>query len=162
MGAVSAAEAVVRLASLRATRELGARLGSLLRPGDFVGLAGELGAGKTVLVRAICEALEVPEGLVSSPTFAIVNLYEGGRIPVHHADLYRLGSLEELHGTGFFDLPGGASVLLVEWIDRIPGAAPEEWLRIELSHRGPRSREARLAGHGARGRELVEALRRGS
>lgn len=151
------ARAELELRSLRATRALGERLAAALAPGDFVGLQGDLGAGKTFLARAICTALGVPEDRIASPTFAIVHPYAGGRIPVHHADLYRIGDLDELWETGFLDLVGRESALIVEWIDRVPDAAPEEWLRIELLHRGPRTRRAILEGHGTRGAALVRA-----
>ena len=151
--------AELELRSLRATRELGARLAAALAPGDFVGLQGDLGAGKTFLARAICTALGVPEGRIASPTFAIVHPYEGGRIPVHHADLYRIGDLDELYATGFLDLVGRDSALIVEWIDRVPEAAPAEWLRIELQHVDPRTRRAILEGYGSRGAELVRVAR---
>src|SRR5690606_18441710 len=99
-----------------ATRTLGERIAALLSPGDFVGLSGDLGAGKTTLVRSICEALGVPRERIASPTFAIVHPYEGGRLPVWHADLYRLGDEDELFETGFFELRESGGVLLVEWI----------------------------------------------
>jgi len=143
-----------------ATRTLGERIAALLSPGDFVGLSGDLGAGKTTLVRSICEALGVPRERIASPTFAIVHPYEGGRLPVWHADLYRLGDEDELFETGFFELRESGGVLLVEWIERIPAAAPEEWLHVELRHVDEESREARIRGHGARGEALVRALRR--
>ena len=82
--------------SARATFALGVRLGELLEPGDAVALVGELGAGKTQLVRGICQGAGVPEREVASPSFAIVATYRG-RIPVHHADLYRLADEDELH-----------------------------------------------------------------
>ncbi|HEY0840614.1 MAG TPA: tRNA (adenosine(37)-N6)-threonylcarbamoyltransferase complex ATPase subunit type 1 TsaE [Vulgatibacter sp.] len=150
--------ATLRLGSAKATRAFGARLAELLRPGDFVGLAGDLGAGKTLLSRAICEALGVPPGHIASPTFAIVHPYDGGRLPVQHADLYRVSSHDELYATGFLDLVEGGDVMLVEWIDRVPEAAPPEWLRIELVHVGPRSRKAIVQGYGKRGAELAAAL----
>lgn len=152
----------LELPSLRATRALGERLAAALAPGDFVGLQGDLGAGKTFLARAICTALGVPGDRIASPTFAIVHPYEGGRIPVHHADLYRIGDLDELYETGFLDLVGRDSALIVEWIDRVPDAAPAEWLRIELLHRGPRTRAAILEGYGARGAALVRAATEGA
>lgn len=152
-------QATLRLSSPAQTRALGEKLAGLLQPGDFVGFVGDLGAGKTLLVRALCEALGVPREQVASPTFAIVYPYVGGRIPVHHADLYRLEDFDELYATGFLDLLEGPSALLVEWIDKVPEAAPAAWLRVELIHVGPRTREARLAGYGARGAALVEALR---
>ena len=119
--------------SAKATHALGARLGRLLVPGDVVALVGELGAGKTQLVRGACSGAGVRPEEVSSPSFAIVATY-AGRLPVHHADLYRIGDEDELYATGFGDLVGGEGALLVEWADRIPSALPAEKLTIRLSH----------------------------
>ena len=147
--------------SARATRALGERLGSLLRPGDVVALVGELGAGKTQLVRGVCEGAGVPEHEVSSPSFAIVASYHG-RIPVHHADLYRIADEDELYATGFGDLVGGDGALLVEWADRIPSALPRERLTIRLVHdaRRPDVRHVEILGTGERFAELAERLGR--
>jgi tRNA threonylcarbamoyladenosine biosynthesis protein TsaE len=145
--------------SAAATRALGRRLGSLLRPGDVVALEGDLGAGKTELVRGACAGAEVPPAEVSSPSFAIVATYRG-RIPVHHADLYRIGDEDELYATGFDDLVGGEGALLVEWADRVPGALPAERLTIRLSHQPeqPASRRIAIEGVGARAAELGRLL----
>jgi tRNA threonylcarbamoyladenosine biosynthesis protein TsaE len=142
-----------------ATRALGVRLGRLLRPGDVVALVGELGAGKTQLVRGACQGASVPESEVSSPSFAIVATYHG-RIPVHHADLYRIADEDELFGTGFGDLVGGEGALLVEWADRIPGALPEERLTLRLAHDegAPDVRHLEIEGVGERHSALGEAL----
>ncbi len=150
--------------SARATHALGARLGKLLAPGDVVALVGELGAGKTELVRGACDGAGVAPEEVSSPSFAIVATYRG-RIPVHHADLYRIGDPDELYGTGFGDLVGGDGALLVEWADRVPGALPDERLTIALAHdrRAPDVRHLEIVGTGARhaglARDLVRAAR---
>ncbi len=146
--------------SARATFALGKRLGALLHPGDVVALVGELGAGKTQLVRGVCEGAGVPESEVSSPSFAIVATYHGRRLPVHHADLYRIADEDELYGTGFGDLVGGEGALLVEWADRIPAALPGERLTITLSHepKGPSVRQLEIDGVGARHAALAEAL----
>jgi tRNA threonylcarbamoyladenosine biosynthesis protein TsaE len=120
--------------SAERTYALGEALGRVLRPGDFVGLEGELGAGKTQLARGVAEGAQVPHGQVASPSFAIVYPYRG-RLPLYHADLYRLADEDELYATGYFDLlEGGDGALLVEWIDRIPSAAPDErlWIRFEV------------------------------
>jgi tRNA threonylcarbamoyladenosine biosynthesis protein TsaE len=145
--------------SAGATRALGVRLGKLLAPGDVVALVGELGAGKTQLVRGACAGAGVAPEEVSSPSFAIVATY-AGRLPVHHADLYRIGDADELYGTGFGDLVGGEGALLVEWADRIPGALPEERLTISLAHdaRAPDLRHVALEGVGARHAELARRL----
>jgi tRNA threonylcarbamoyladenosine biosynthesis protein TsaE len=145
--------------SAAATRALGRRLGTLLRPGDVVALEGDLGAGKTELVRGACAGARVPLAEVSSPSFAIVATYRG-RLPFHHADLYRIGDEDELYGTGFGDLVGGEGALLVEWADRIPGALPVERLTIKLSHHptAPSSRRLEVLGEGARAAALGKAL----
>jgi tRNA threonylcarbamoyladenosine biosynthesis protein TsaE len=142
------------------TAAVGARLGELLRPGDVVALVGELGAGKTQLVRGACAGAKVPASEVSSPSFAIVATYRG-RIPVHHADLYRIADEDELYATGFGDLVGGEGALLVEWADRIPGALPGERLTLALAHdeARPSVRHLTITGtgprHAALARELV-------
>ena len=145
--------------SARATRALGERLGGLLRPGDVVALVGELGAGKTQLVRGACAGAGVHEHEVSSPSFAIVASYHG-RVPVHHADLYRIADEDELYGTGFGDLVGGEGALLVEWADRIPGALPDERLTLTLSHddAAPSVRHVQIEGVGERHAELAREL----
>jgi tRNA threonylcarbamoyladenosine biosynthesis protein TsaE len=137
--------------SPEATHALGLKLGALLQPGDFVGLAGELGAGKTALVRGIAEGAGVPVSEVSSPTFTIVQTY-AGRLPLHHADLYRLSSADELYATGFFDLLGeGAAV--VEWVDRVKIDVP--MLRLELSVVDATTRRIEPVALGARAAELL-------
>jgi tRNA threonylcarbamoyladenosine biosynthesis protein TsaE len=136
--------------SARATHALGVRLGRLLAPGDVVALEGDLGAGKTQLVRGACAGAAVPEGEVSSPSFAIIATYRG-RIPVHHADLYRIADEDDLYGTGFGELVGGEGALLVEWADRIPGALPEECLTLRLGHgKGANVRHVEIEGVGER------------
>jgi tRNA threonylcarbamoyladenosine biosynthesis protein TsaE len=145
--------------SAKETEALGARLGRALAPGDCVAFVGELGAGKTQLVRGACRGARVPASEVSSPSFAIVATY-GGRIPVHHADLYRIGDVDELYATGFFDLVGGAGAILVEWADRVPGCLPEERLTVTLRHdpRLPDVRRIELDGVGARHAALADRL----
>jgi len=144
--------------SAAATRAVGARLGRLLRPGDVVALEGDLGTGKTQLVRGACAGARVPAEQVSSPSFAIVATYLG-RLPVHHADLYRIADEDELYGTGFGDLVGGDGALLVEWADRIPGALPAERLTIRLAHGArPDDRRLDLVGVGARAAALARRL----
>jgi tRNA threonylcarbamoyladenosine biosynthesis protein TsaE len=152
---------LIELADLEATQVLGERLGHELRPGDFVGLSGGLGAGKTTLVRAIGVGAGVPSDEISSPTFSLVHRYRGVAFEVHHADLYRLGSREELHAIGYFDLLDDEGVVLVEWVDRIASAAPQQWLELRLTSRSasrPDARKLEAIGHGARGEELVRAL----
>jgi tRNA threonylcarbamoyladenosine biosynthesis protein TsaE len=118
------------------TLELGDALGKLLVPGDFIGLVGELGVGKTQFARGVAQGAGVPASQVASPSFAIIYPYVG-RIPIYHADFYRLTDFEELYGTGFTDLVGGDGAVLVEWLDRIPRAAPSELLLLTLRFGDP-------------------------
>ena len=138
------------------THALGVRLGGLLQPGDFIGLIGDLGAGKTHLVRGVAEGAGVARSEVASPTFAIVYPYRG-RVPLYHADLYRLADQDELYATGFFDLVGGDGAVLVEWLDRVPEAAPREYLRLTLRDTGEESRELVAEAWGTRPVALLGA-----
>lgn len=142
------------LRSPAATRRLGLRIGASLEAGDFVALTGELGAGKTALVKAIAEGAGIP-GPASSPTFALVNLYRGGRVAVQHLDLYRLGGPAELFALGFDDLLAEPAATLCEWAEKAGAALPPDRLEIALDHVGPRSRKARLRATGPRSEKLL-------
>jgi tRNA threonylcarbamoyladenosine biosynthesis protein TsaE len=142
-------------ASAEETFGFGERLGRLLESGDFVGLVGELGAGKTVFARGVTQGVGAPLSEFSSPTFAIVQTYEG-RVKLHHADLYRLKDVRELEGTGFFDLRDEGGAALVEWIDRVPAAAPPDWLEVRLTDSGPGARRLEVRPHGKRADWLLE------
>jgi len=145
--------------SARATWLLGRRLGAALQRGDVVALIGDLGSGKTQLVRGACAGAGVDPGDVSSPTFSIVQTYRG-RVPFHHADLYRLADLDELYATGFMDLLGGDGALVVEWADKVKGWAPAERLelRLEEAPRRPEVRRITITGTGPRHAALATVL----
>ncbi|HLL83030.1 MAG TPA: tRNA (adenosine(37)-N6)-threonylcarbamoyltransferase complex ATPase subunit type 1 TsaE [Longimicrobium sp.] len=138
------------------TSTLGQALGRLLAPGHFVGLIGDLGAGKTHFARGVADGAGVAPSEVTSPTFAIVYPYQG-RITLHHADLYRLEDRDELYATGFYDLIGGEGAVLVEWLDKIPEAAPQELLRLELEIVDDDRRRLHARAYGARHAELLRA-----
>lgn len=128
------------------TRALGVRLAGALSGGERIGLAGELGAGKTCLVRGIAEGLGIPPHRVVSPSFTILAIYEGGRLPLHHVDLFRLeagaADMEELRESMY-----GRGVCAVEWFEHL--AEPlEDWLEIRLTFVGPESRRLVAAAHG--------------
>ncbi|MEC9071223.1 MAG: tRNA (adenosine(37)-N6)-threonylcarbamoyltransferase complex ATPase subunit type 1 TsaE [Myxococcota bacterium] len=123
------------------THRVAAALAELLTPGDVVALEGTLGAGKTSFARGVCAALRVPwEAGFSSPTYALVNLYEGGDHAVAHLDLYRMASADELEGVGFRDLIEDAWVVLVEWPDRIPEVLDDASVHVRLGDLGPERR----------------------
>jgi tRNA threonylcarbamoyladenosine biosynthesis protein TsaE len=118
------------LADEFATKEAGARLARVARDGDVITLSGELGAGKTTLVRGFLAALG-HEGEVPSPSFAIVQPYEELRPPVWHVDLYRLDHADEMEELGLE--AAGEGVLLVEWPERAAAGAWPDALRLTLS-----------------------------
>ena len=105
-------------------------IGALLRPGDVVVLAGDLGAGKTTFAKGIGRALGVGEPVVS-PTFTIVRQYEG-RVPLVHVDVYRLDHVQELHDLGLEELIDDDAVTLVEWGDVVGAYLPPERLEVHL------------------------------
>jgi tRNA threonylcarbamoyladenosine biosynthesis protein TsaE len=148
------------LRSPEETRALGRRLGLLLRAGDFIALVGELGAGKTLLVRGVAEGAGVTDA-PSSPTFALANLYRGGRVPVQHLDLYRLAGPADLFALGFEDLLAAPVATLCEWADRAGPALPQERLEIRLEPAGVEARRATFTPRGARARELLDQLLEG-
>jgi tRNA threonylcarbamoyladenosine biosynthesis protein TsaE len=143
------------LASPDETRALGRKLGALLQPFDLVALYGDLGAGKTLFVKAVAEGAGA-EG-ASSPTFAIVNQYDG-RLRLHHFDLYRLQGPADLFSLGFDDLLAEPAATLVEWADRARDALPKDRLDIAFEHHGVESRRATLAATGPRSRDLLDEL----
>lgn len=155
-------ERVLTTGSEAETRRVAAAFAAILDSDDVVTLAGEVGAGKTVFVRAVCEALEVPrEAGVSSPTYALVNLYEGGRIPLAHLDLYRLGDEDELEGLGFRDLLADARAILIEWPERAPSLGELASVGIRIEDLGPERRRIAIAGlEPERLRRLDDQLRR--
>lgn len=115
------------------TEAIGARIAERLRPGDVVLVSGEVGAGKTTLIRGACRALGVTAP-VTSPTFTIGQRYPGGRLPVSHLDLYRLGGLEDEDPALLDDYLGPDGVAFIEW----PAAGRERLGRpaigVRLSH----------------------------
>lgn len=135
------------IASPEETFALGVALGTVLRPRDFVGLEGQLGAGKTLFARGVAQGAEVPLDDVTSPSYSIVQTYQG-RLLLHHADLYRLSSEDELYATGYFDLLESQGAWLVEWVGQVSGAAPSDslWLRLEMLSPTERRLVARATG----------------
>jgi tRNA threonylcarbamoyladenosine biosynthesis protein TsaE len=124
---------VLETNSAAETEELGARIAARLQPGDVVLLSGELGTGKTTLVRGACRALGVP-GPVTSPTFTIGQRYEGGRLPVSHLDLYRLQTLEGEDPALLEDYLWPEGVGFVEWPGAGEGRLGRPALEVRLSH----------------------------
>lgn len=114
------------------TYALGKRLGEQAEPGQIYALLGDLGVGKTIFTKGFADGLGVKEA-VSSPTFTIVQIYEEGRLPFYHFDVYRIGDPEEMEEIGYEDCFFGEGVCLVEWANLIEELMPEHtvWVNIE-------------------------------
>jgi tRNA threonylcarbamoyladenosine biosynthesis protein TsaE len=134
---------VLETSSAEETEELGARITERLGPGDVVLLSGELGTGKTTLVRGACRALGVP-GPVTSPTFTIGQRYGGGRLPISHLDLYRLGSLEPEEPALLEDYLDPAGVAFVEWPAVGEPRLGRPALAIRIEHAGGDARSLEI------------------
>jgi tRNA threonylcarbamoyladenosine biosynthesis protein TsaE len=126
-------EEVVESTSAAETEALGARIAARLQPGDVVLLSGDLGAGKTTLIRGACRALGITAP-VTSPTFTIGQRYGGGRMPVSHLDLYRLESLEEEDPALLDDYLRANAVAFVEWPGAGEGRLGRPALEVRLAH----------------------------
>jgi len=150
-------EVTISLPTRRATQRFGATLAACLTAGDLVVLEGDLGAGKTFLVRSVARGLGVPaETAITSPTFTLVNEYVAA-LPLLHSDLYRLGGAGELVELGLTDRIGRDAVTLVEWGDRFSAALGDEGLWLWLAYAEP-GRTLRMEARGARGRALLERV----
>ena len=114
------------------TRALGRTLAQALQGGTVVAFTGDLGAGKTAFVSGMAEGLGIEER-VTSPTFTIVNEYEGGRLPLFHFDMYRLGSADELFHIGWEDYLARGGVCAVEWSENVEEALDEDTVRVDIS-----------------------------
>jgi ATPase, YjeE family len=113
------------------TFQIGMRLGQLAKAGEVYTLTGDLGVGKTVFTQGFAKGLGIEEP-VNSPTFTILQIYEGGRLPLYHFDVYRIGSVEEMDETGFEEYMTGEGVSLIEWADLIREILPGERTRIRI------------------------------
>ena len=128
------------------TEQLGERLGAALKPGSVIAYTGDLGAGKTAFTRGLAKGLQVPER-VTSPTFNIVNEYEGGRLPLFHFDMYRLGGSDELFDIGWEDYLARNGVCAVEWSENVEDALEEGTIRIDI-RRGENDNQRRISIEG--------------
>ena len=124
-------EVVHRTAAPEQTRELGRRLGALVRSGDVIALSGDLGAGKTVLVQGITAGAG-SSGYVASPTFTFVREY-GGPVPIYHVDLYRLDDPRQLDDLGLEELFDREGVVVIEWAEKAKSWLPPEHLWMTIS-----------------------------
>lgn len=117
--------------SAEETLALGRRIGQEAKPGQIYALSGDLGVGKTVFTQGMAQGLGITEP-VSSPTFTIVQVYEGGRLPFYHFDVYRIGDVTEMEEIGYEDCFFGEGVCLIEWAELIADILPDDSIRIVI------------------------------
>ena len=149
---------VIRTQSAKETVQFGKRIGKILRSGDVVALVGELGAGKTHLIKGLAAGIGVARaGHIASPSFTLIHEYQG-RIPFYHVDLYRLGTEEETEDLGIEEYLAKDGVTAIEWADKIPSLLPKESLWIALRYLDSRTRSIHLLAKGTRYHELLREL----
>lgn len=122
---------IIETFSEQETLELGKKLAQEAQPGQVFSLVGDLGVGKTVFTKGMAEGLGITEP-VSSPTFTIVQVYEEGRMPFYHFDVYRIGDPEEMDEIGYEDYFYGQGICLVEWANLIEELMPEDTIHITI------------------------------
>lgn len=122
---------IIETQNARETRALGECLGKHARPGQIYTMVGDLGVGKTVFTQGFAHGLGIEEP-VNSPTFTIVQVYEEGRLPFYHFDVYRIGDLEEMEEIGYDDYFFGEGVCMIEWADLIRELLPDQITAVKI------------------------------
>ena len=148
----------VRSDSLAETDRLAAALAAELQPGDVLALHGHLGAGKTRFVQGLAAALGCAGDAVHSPTFVLIQEYDG-RLPLFHCDAYRLRDADEFLELGGDELFTEGGVVCIEWAERIAAVLPGDLVNVRLKAIGESSREFEFTATGPRGRRLIQDLR---
>ncbi len=149
---------ILKSVSVAETITFGERVGRLLAPGDVIALVGELGAGKTAMVKGIAQGLGVKDKrAVKSPTFSLVHRYEG-LIPLYHFDAYRLKYAQEMLDIGSDEIVYGNGVSVIEWADRVYECLPRKYLKIALIAVSENERKIELCSYGRCYDEIIDKL----
>lgn len=122
---------IIETNSAQETYQLGEKIGKIVKPGDVFSLVGDLGVGKTVFTQGLAKGLDIKEA-INSPTFTIVQVYEEGRMPFYHFDVYRIGDIEEMDEIGYEDYFYGNGVCLIEWANLIEEILPKDIKEITI------------------------------
>ena len=123
--------AVINSFCAKDTYERGEKIGQMAKPGMVISLTGDLGVGKTVFTQGVADGLGITEP-VNSPTFTIVQIYEEGRMPFYHFDVYRIGDVEEMEEIGYEDCFYGEGLCLIEWANLIEEILPEHYRQVTI------------------------------
>ena len=149
---------VIQTKSASETIRLGQNIGTHLLPGDVVALVGELGAGKTQLIKGLAAGVGIGNPTyISSPSFMLINEYPG-EIPFYHVDLFRLEREKEVEELGLEDYFQGEGITAIEWADKIPSLLPNEMLFIHIAYTGKNTRSIEMIGKGKRYQEILKGL----
>jgi len=149
---------VLQTKSSSETIRIGKSIGSLLLPGDVVALVGELGTGKTHLIKGLAAGVGMEKSsYISSPSFTLINEYPG-RVPFYHIDLFRLETEKESEELGLEEYFGSSGITAIEWADKIPSLLPKEILWIHIHYTGEHTRSIEILGQGDRYANLLDAL----
>lgn len=122
------------------TEQIAQKLSGMLHGGEVIAFRGDLGSGKTCFTRGLARGLGYT-GEVTSPTFALINEYIGGRLPLFHYDMYRISSWDELYSAGFFEYLDMNGVIVAEWSENIENALPEATIYVEFEKLNENSRK---------------------
>jgi len=139
------------------TIKLGETLSKSLRPGDIVCLFGNLGSGKTTFVKGVAKGLKIDPDKVNSPTFVLLNIYDGTP-PLYHFDLYRIEQDSDIAAIGCEEFMYGDGVSIIEWAEHLKENTPKNYLSVRLTHKHNDDRQITLSGKGQRYQELIKAL----
>ncbi len=143
------------------TKQWARNLAAVLKPSSIICLYGELGTGKTTFVKGLAQGLKIASEKVNSPTFVLMNVYEG-RLPVYHFDFYRLEEIKEIERLGYEEFFYGEGVAVVEWADRLKELLPQERLDIHIEHHigneKEKSRHFQFSAHGQRYEEILQRM----
>jgi len=140
------------------TIDFGKRLAKSLKKGDIICFFGDLGSGKTTLIKGIAQGLNISHTEVNSPTFVFMNIYQG-RLPLFHFDLYRLDDIDGIRSIGADEFLYGDGISVVEWADRFGVLMPDEYLRVDLNHKKMDERVIQLSAKGSRYQNIVEKVK---
>jgi len=140
------------------TIALGTKLARKLKPGDIVCLFGNLGTGKTTFTKGLAKGLKIKKETVNSPTFVLMNVYQG-KLPLFHFDLYRLNDLKEIAALGYEDFFYDNGVTVIEWADKLKTLLPKDYLGIYFSMKDKGKRVIELSATQKRFRTILKALK---
>lgn len=130
------------------TRSVAEEIAKTLKPGSFIALYGDLGAGKTAFAKGLAKALEVKEPVLS-PTFTLLKVYTSGKLPLYHFDVYRISDVSELADLEYYDLAFGDGVCITEWADLIESELPPDRLDVYIEYTDGDLRKIRIIPQGS-------------